>query len=107
MLLLAPAVDQSKCALAHLDCHQYSVMGALLDRDRIVEEYHETVARELLDRPAMAIYEGPHLPMIFLKNLHDGLRLGPCRKFGPPSQVAEDDSDHRAILPPYFRIFVI
>src|SRR5262249_40220982 len=48
---LAPRGDQRRCSLAHRDCHLDRALGRVGDRHGVVEEDHDAIAGELVERP--------------------------------------------------------
>jgi len=71
--------------------------GWVRDRHRVVEEHHDPIARELVERPLELADEWPQGAVVFAQEVKDLLGLGGLRKARVAPQVAEDDDDLAAM----------
>ena len=94
--LLLPGFGQLAEPLAHHACHTDRLQLVALDRERIVEPHHHSVAREVLEGAVVRDDELAHRPLVLAKQTEDLLGFRRLGEGGEPAKVQEDDRD----LPP-------
>src|SRR5205814_5535437 len=94
---LAPVGDQPAGCLAHRHCHVDRTRGRVWDRHRIVEENHDAVARELVERPLELAHERSQRSVVFAQEVEHLLGLGGLAEGGVAAQIAEPDDDLAAV----------
>jgi hypothetical protein len=67
--------------------------GRVRDRHRVVEEHHDAVARELVERSLEPADERPQRAVVFAQKVEDLLGLGGLGKGGVTAQIAKHDDD--------------
>ena len=67
--------------------------GGVVARQRVVEEHHQPVAGEMLERALEPVDQVAERGVVLAQDPHDLLRLGRLGECGEPPQVAEDDDD--------------
>src|SRR5205085_8488686 len=67
------------------------------DRYWVIEEHHDAVARELVERSFELAHERPQSAMVLTQELQHLLRLGSFGEGGVAAQVAEHDDDFAAM----------
>ena len=93
----APAVGELGDPVAHRHGHRDGPLGGVVDGQRVVEEHHEPVAGEALERALEPVDELAERGVVLREHPHDlfGLaRLGERRE---SAQVAEDHHDLAAM----------
>ncbi len=73
--LASPTIGDLAEALAHLERNAHSLGRVLDDGLRVVQEDHHSVAREVLECPAVGDNDGAHLAVILTQDVEDLLRL--------------------------------
>src|SRR5205085_11244504 len=76
---LAPGGNQRTRGLAHRHRHVDGALGRVGDRQRVVEEHHDAVARELIERALELADKRAQRAMVFAQEIEDFLGL---RGFG-------------------------
>ena len=89
----SPAECNVGDAIAHLDCHPDGACRPIRTRDRIIEEDHQPVAGESLQRPLVLEDELAQGGVILAQNAHRVFRLNGLGEGCEAAQVAEDDGD--------------
>ena len=69
------------------------MLGRPVDRDRIVEEHHDAVAREALERALVLEHDATHRRVVRVQHLHHLLGLGAVGERREAAQVDEHDAD--------------
>ena len=88
-----PALREGGEPLAHGERRVDRVAPVLGLRHGIVEEDHEPVAREVLDRAAMGHHQLADHAVVLAKHAKHLLRLGGLGEGGEPAQVTEERGD--------------
>src|SRR4029077_20613763 len=73
MAVAAPVGYQLSRCFAHRDRHLYRALSRVGTRHRIVEEDHDPVARELVERALVLADQRPQRAMIFAQKVEDFL----------------------------------
>ena len=71
--------------------------GRVRDRHRIIEENHDPIARELVERSLELADERPQRAVVFAQKVKDLLGFGGLGKGGVAAQIAEHDDDLAAM----------
>src|SRR6516164_5243362 len=93
----APAGDQCARRFAHRHRHLDRALGRVRDRHGVIEEHHDAVAGELIERPLVLADERPERSVVLAQAIEDLLRLGSLREGGVAAQVAEHDDNLAAM----------
>src|SRR5262249_23903024 len=93
----APGGRQCSRCLAHRDGHFDGALSRVWDRDRIVEENHDPIARELIERALKPADERPQRTMVLAQDVEHFLGLGGLGKRGVAAQIAKHDDDLAAM----------
>ncbi len=94
-----PLRAERREALLHCERHRRGTASRLGDRERVVEEDQDPVAREAVDRPLVRVGDDAHRRMVVAQHRLHFLRLGMIGNGGEPAQVGEHVGD----LPPMRR----
>jgi hypothetical protein len=73
--------------------HADGPRGRVVTREWIVEEHHQPVAREMLERALELKDQLAQRGVVLVQDTHYLLGLGRLGESGEPTQVAEDDDD--------------
>src|SRR6516164_769140 len=73
---LAPVCDQRTGRLAHRHRHLDRALGWVRDGHRIIEEHHDPVARELVERSFILADQWPQSAVVFAQKFEHFFRLG-------------------------------
>jgi hypothetical protein len=92
----APLVEQPLDAVAHGDRHLHRARRRVGTGDGIVEEHHEPVAGEPLERTLVAGDESPDRRVIVAQQAHHVFGIGFLGESGEAAKIAEEHGD----LPP-------
>ena len=95
--MATPNSNQFARRFAHRHCHPDSSLRRVGTWYGIVEEYHDPVARELVESALELGDERPQRAVIFAKEGEDFLRFGGLGKGGVAAQIAEHDDDVAAV----------
>src|SRR5258707_14937276 len=87
--LAVPLLGQSVDALAHIERQSHGALGMLGARKRVVENDHDSVAEEPLERTLVAEDEHAQALMVLVQHCHDFFRLRALGKGGKAAQIAE------------------
>src|SRR6516165_344791 len=94
---LAPCGNQIAGGLAHRHRHLDGALGGVGDWHRIVEEHHDPVARELVERAFELADERPQSAMVFAQKIEHFFGLGGLGEGGVAAQIAKYDDDLAAM----------
>ena len=97
MAMLAPLGGKLSDLLAHLNRETDSACVGILARQRIIEQDHERVAGETLQRSLMLVDEPANRRMILAQDRHDLFRLGRLGKCREPAKIAEQHGNRTAM----------
>jgi hypothetical protein len=78
---------------AHLRRHAHRLSAGIVNRHRVVEHHHQSVAGEALDRALEFVNDDTDARVIFAQEAHHLLRLRGFGEGGESAQVAKDDRD--------------
>jgi hypothetical protein len=92
-----PSSNQLARLFAHRHCHLHRAFGRVGTWHRIVEEHHDPIARELIERSFELGDERPQRTMIFAQKGADFLRFGSFGEGGVATQVAKYDDNLLAV----------
>src|SRR5262249_4030256 len=84
-------------AIPHRECHAHGSRASVIDRDRIVEEDHHSVAGKVLQSSLMRNNHFAHGGVILVKNVHDLFGLGGFRESGETAQVKVNHGEVAAV----------
>ena len=88
-----PSLGQFRDAAAHRQRHADRALRCVGAVERVVEDDHEPVAREALERAVEAVDEVAERGVVLAQHGHDVLRLHGLGEAREAAQVAEDDGD--------------
>ena len=91
--LATPPLRQLADADPHRDRHPHRAQRRVVAWDRVVEEHHETVAGEALERPLEAVHQIAQRGVVLPSTCHHVLGLDRLRERREAAQVAEHDRD--------------
>ena len=92
-----PAGDQCARGLAHRHRHLDGARGRFWDRHRVVEENHDSIAGELVERSLELADQRPQRAVIFAQKIEHFLGFGGLGESGVAAQIAEHDNDLAAM----------
>ena len=95
--VLAPSGGQLTDRGAHFRRHAHRLDAGLGARQRIVEDRHQTVTGEVLDRALEFMNDGADGCVVLAQDIHHLFRFGGFGKGGKAAQVAKHDSDVAAV----------
>ena len=75
----------------------YTARGRVRDRHRIIEENHDTVAGELIERALILTDQRPQRAVVLVQEVEHLLGLGRLHEGGVAAQIAEHDDDLAAM----------
>src|SRR5262249_41240888 len=88
---LTPRNDQRRCSLAHRDGHLDRALGRVGDRYGVVEEHHDPIAGELVERALELADQRPQRAVIFAQEIQHLLGLGGLGEGGVAAKITEHD----------------
>src|SRR5205823_1070734 len=94
--LASPLSCQALYPIPHVKREPNGTLGMIGTRDRIVEEYHDSVRKHPFQRPFISKDKLSHALVIFTQHRHDLFRLGRLSEGAESPQIAE----HRCHFPP-------
>src|SRR5271163_610528 len=93
----APGGNQTACGRAHSHRHVDRAVGRVGGWDGIVEEDHDAIARELIERPLVFRDEWPQRAVVFAQEVEHLFGLGGLGEGGVAAQIAKHDDDLAAM----------
>src|SRR5262245_55304995 len=94
---LAQCGDQRRRGRADRDGHRDRTLGRVGDRYGVVEEHHDAIAGELVERPLELADQRPERAVILAQKIQHLLRLGGLGEGGVAAKIAEHDNDFTAM----------
>src|SRR6516162_9517946 len=88
-----PSSDQLARRLAHRHCHLDRALGRVGTGHGIVEEHHDPVAREMVERAFKLVHQRTQAAVVFSQEVELVLRLRGLGEGGVSAQIAEHDND--------------
>ena len=93
----APPNGQLVHRIADLQRHADGALGGVVVRDRIVEEHHDPVAGEPLERALVLVDQCAHRPVVLREHPHHFLGLTGLGERGEVPQIGEEHDDFAAM----------
>ena len=88
-----PAFGEVSHDVANLQRHPHRPLGGVVALNRVVEEHHDPVAREPLERPFVGVDERPDGAVILAEHPHHLLGFAGLREGGEVPEIGEQHHD--------------
>jgi hypothetical protein len=95
--MATPTSNQLGRCLTHRHCHLDRALRRVGTWHRVVEEHHDPVARELVERALKLARQWPQRAVVLAQKFEDFLRLSGLGEGGIAAQIAEHDDDVAAM----------